>query len=56
MRIRYIVNPNGVTFADVPDQRKHIVLDCIAIAYDKDGKEVGHASEHSRRNDQGGGL
>lgn len=44
VRIRYIVNPNGVTFTDMPDQQKRIVLDCIAIAYDKDGKEVGHAS------------
>ena len=44
VRIRYIVNPNGVTFADMPDQQKRIVLDCIVIAYDKDGKEVGHAS------------
>jgi len=45
VRIQYIVNPNGVTFTDVADQRKRIVLDCIAIAYDKDGKEVGHASD-----------
>jgi VWFA-related protein len=45
VRIRYVVNPNGVTFADIADQRKHLVLDCIAIAYDKDGKEVGHASD-----------
>jgi len=44
VRIRYVVNPNGVTFAEMPDQQKRIVLDCIAIAYDKDGKEVGHAS------------
>ena len=44
VRIRYVVNPNGVTFTEAPDQQKHIVLDCIAIAYDKDGKEVGHAS------------
>ena len=45
VRITYIVNPNSVTFEDVPDQKKHIVLDCIAIAYDKEGKEVGHASD-----------
>ena len=45
VRIQYIVNPNGVTFTDAPDQRKHLVLDCIAIAYDKDGKEVAHASD-----------
>jgi hypothetical protein len=40
-----MVNPNGVTFTDVPDQRKHLVLDCIAVAYDNDGKEVAHASD-----------
>jgi hypothetical protein len=45
VRIQYVVNPNGVTFTDAPDQRKHLVLDCIAIAYDKDGKEVAHASD-----------
>jgi hypothetical protein len=45
VRISYIVNPNSVTFNDVADHRKQIVLDCIAIAYDKDGKEVGHASD-----------
>ncbi len=45
VRIQYIVNPNGVTFADMPDQRKHITLDCIAVAYDNDGKEVAHASD-----------
>jgi hypothetical protein len=45
VRIQYIVNPNGVTFMDMPDQRKRILLDCIAVAYDKDGREVGHASD-----------
>ncbi len=45
VRLQYIINPNGVTFTDKPDQHKQITLDCIAIAYDKDGKEVGHASD-----------
>jgi VWFA-related protein len=45
VRITYIVNPNSVTFEDVPEQKKHIVLDCIAIAYDKEGKEVAHAAD-----------
>ncbi len=43
--IQYVVNPNTITFEDVPDQKKRIVLDCIAIAYDKEGHEVGHASD-----------
>jgi len=45
VRIVYIVNPNSVTFTDVADNKKHIVLDCIAIAYDKEGNEVAHASD-----------
>lgn len=45
VRIQYVINSNSVTFTDQSDQRKRIVLDCIAIAYDKDGKEVGHASD-----------
>jgi len=45
VRIVYVVNPNTVTFTDVPDQKKRIVLDCMTIAYDKEGKEVGHASD-----------
>jgi len=45
VRIQYVVNPNGVTFADLPDQRKHIALDCITIAYNQDGREVAHASD-----------
>ena len=45
VRIQYVVNPNGVTFTNLPDQRKHITLDCIAIAYNQDGREAGHASD-----------
>jgi hypothetical protein len=44
VRIQYVVNPNTITFEDVADNKKRIVLDCIAIAYDKEGHEVGHAS------------
>ncbi len=45
VRVQYVVNPNSVTFTDVPDGLKRIVLDCIVIAYDKDGHEVAHASD-----------
>ena len=45
VRIQYVVNPNGVTFAELPDQQKHITLNCIAIAYNQDGREVAHASD-----------
>ena len=45
VRIQYVVNPNGVTFSDQPEQRKRITLDCITIAYNQDGREVAHASD-----------
>jgi VWFA-related protein len=45
VRIQYVVNPNTITFEDVADQKKRIVLDCIAIAYDKEGREVAHSSD-----------
>jgi VWFA-related protein len=45
VRIVYIVNPNSVTFTAAADQQKQIVLDCMAVAYDKEGREVGHASD-----------
>lgn len=45
VRVEYLVNPNSVTFEDVPDQKKHITVDCIAIAYDSEGHEVAHASD-----------
>jgi hypothetical protein len=45
VHITYVVNANSVTFTDVSNQGKHITLDCIAIAFDKDGKEVAHASD-----------
>ena len=45
VRIQYIINPNGVTFTDATNHLKHITIDCIAIAYNKDGLEVGHASD-----------
>jgi len=45
VRIQYVINPNSVTFTEQPDQRKRVVLDCIAVAYDADGREVAHASD-----------
>jgi VWFA-related protein len=45
VRIQYVVNPNGVTFGELPDQRRRIILDCITIAYNQDGREVAHASD-----------
>ena len=44
-RIAYVVNPNTVTFTDIANNKKRVVLDCLAIAYDTVGKEVAHASD-----------
>ncbi len=45
MKINYLISPNNVTFADTTDNKKHVMVDCMAIAFDKDGKEVAHASD-----------
>jgi VWFA-related protein len=45
VKINYIISPNNVTFSDLPENKKHVVVDCMAIAFDKDGKEVAHASD-----------
>lgn len=44
-RISYIIHPNNVTFTDLPENKKHVVVDCMAIAFNKEGKEVAHASD-----------
>jgi hypothetical protein len=45
VKLNYIISPNNVTFADEPEHKKHILVDCMAIAFDKEGKEVAHASD-----------
>ena len=45
VKINYIIAPSNVTFTDLPENKKHVVVDCMAIAFDKDGKEVAHASD-----------
>lgn len=45
VKINYIISPNNVTFSDLPENKKHVVVDCMALAFDKDGKEVAHASD-----------
>jgi VWFA-related protein len=45
VRVDYIINPNGVTFSDAQNSTKHAVVDCMVIAYDQEGREVGHASD-----------
>jgi VWFA-related protein len=45
VQVNYIINSNGVDFADAPDNKKRVLIDCIVIAYDSSGKEVAHASD-----------
>jgi hypothetical protein len=45
VKIDYIIDSNGVDFADVPDNKKRAQLDCMVIAFDSSGKEVAHASD-----------
>jgi VWFA-related protein len=45
VKINYVIDSNGVNFADAPDSRKRAQVDCMVIAFDSSGKEVAHASD-----------
>ncbi len=45
VRVDYIINTNGVTFSDAQNSTKRAVVDCMVVAYDQEGREVGHASD-----------
>ena len=45
VKINYIIDSNGVNFADMPDSKKRAQIDCMVIAFDSSGKEVAHASD-----------
>jgi len=45
VKINYVIDSNGVAFSDVADNKKHVQIDCIVIAFDSSGKEVAHASD-----------
>jgi hypothetical protein len=45
VKIDYVIDGNGVDFADVPDNKTRAQLDCMVIAFDSSGKEVAHASD-----------
>jgi len=45
VEIDYIVSASNITLGDAPNGGKHVLVDCMAVAYDKDGKEAGHASD-----------
>src|SRR5271165_5033468 len=45
VKINYVIDSNGVAFSDVADNKKHVQIDCMVIAFDSSGKEVAHASD-----------
>ena len=45
VKINYVIDANGVDFADAPDNKKRAQLDFMVIAFDTTGKEVAHASD-----------
>ena len=45
VRIDYAINPQDVTFVDTPDHLKHVALDLMAVAWNKDGKSGGESSD-----------
>ncbi len=45
VKVNYVIDSNGVDFADVADNKKHVQVDCMVIAFDSTGKEVAHASD-----------
>jgi VWFA-related protein len=45
VKVNYVIDGNGVDFADAPDNKKRAQIDCMVVAFDSSGKEVAHASD-----------
>ena len=45
VRIDYAINPRDVIFAGTPENERHLTLDLMVVAWDKDGKDAGHSSD-----------
>jgi VWFA-related protein len=45
VRIDYAIDPQDVSFVDTPDKQKHVAIDLMAVAWDKDGKSAGESSD-----------
>jgi len=45
VRIDYAINPHDVVFAGTPENERHLTLDLMAVAWDKEGKDAGHSSD-----------
>ena len=50
VKINYVIDSNGVDFADVPDNKKRAQLDCMVIAFDSFGKRSCPRLRHAGRN------
>jgi len=44
VRIDYAINAGDVTFVDTPEKNKHVMLDLMAVAWNKDGKPAAEDS------------
>jgi VWFA-related protein len=44
VRIEYAISPSDVTFIDTPEKTKHVMLDLMAVAWDKNGKAAAEDS------------
>jgi VWFA-related protein len=44
VRINYTIDIRGIEFADTPEHRKRAVIDCIAVAFTKQGAPAGQIS------------
>src|ERR1700687_2064740 len=43
VRIDYAINAHDVAFSDAPQNPKHVALDLMAVAWDKNGKDAGES-------------
>jgi VWFA-related protein len=45
VEIDYVINGSNVTLADAANGGKHVLVDCMVVAYDREGKVAAHASD-----------
>lgn len=45
VRISCLIDPQQITFNDNENGGKHAVIDLLMVAWDKDGKDVGHSAQ-----------
>jgi hypothetical protein len=45
VRISCLIDPQQITFADNQNGGKHAAIDLLIVAWDKNGKDVGHSAQ-----------